>query len=165
MKKIPYAIAVTITVALTFVSCSKDDNPPVQINQVEQELSTLLNGKFYGAKKESAANIWDCQEITFYPYDTPKREQYKQYGDYVSIDKNIIMFGECDVVKYYLIDGKDGRLMESFKHLKYSIKVAYNGAQPRLYLYPDFYGIYEFYEITKKSSSSFEMDGILYNRQ
>lgn len=160
MKQI-LQFALVVLFAILISSCSSDDyEPSVKINHVEKEIAAVLNGKFIGSKQSLSDNIIEYQEITFTPYSEPVSEKWTEEGSHIDIEKDVVMFGECDVLKYY-----NDHLMEISSHWKYSINVSYDGAQPRLYFYPDFYGRYELHYITKKSPTSFELDGILFNKE
>ncbi|MBR1632088.1 MAG: hypothetical protein IJ680_09555 [Paludibacteraceae bacterium] len=157
MKKIAYLIFA----AFCLISCGGDDDEPTaQLNQVERDYFAFLNGKFVGEKKDMSADITAYQEITFYPYDLPKSEHYTEKGAYVNIEKNVMIFGVCDIIKYY-----NDHLMETTEHWLYGVSYPYEGADTRLYFYPDLYGRYETHYLTNKTSSTFEMDGMIYNKQ
>lgn len=152
--------------AILFLSCGGDDDTAPKINQAEIELASILKGEFIGSKNNLSDALIECREIIFTPYTTPVIEKYSVNGKYINIDRDLTIYGECDIKQYYIAnnDNKE-HLMEVSYHWKYSINVAYDGAQPELYLLPENYGRYEVYDITKKSSSSFEMGGISYNRR
>lgn len=146
-----------LLVALTFVACSKDDEPNENSTTKQvNEIAKVLNGTFVGTK--TSLNVLETHEITFTPYSTPKSEEW--YNSTTSITKNVLMFGECDVKKYY-----NDHLLETSKHWKYSIEVAYTGAQTRLNFYPDVYGLTETHDITITGANSFVFDDITFKKQ
>ena len=146
-----------LLVALTFVACSKDAEPNENSTTKQvNEIAKVLNGTFVGTK--TSLNVLETYEITFTPYSTPKSEEW--YNRTTTITENVLMFGECDVTKYY-----NDHLLETSKHWKYNIEVAYIGAQPRLNFYPDVYGLTETHDITITGASSFVFDDITFKKQ
>lgn len=154
MKKLIYYIIMSICL----ISCGgDDDNEPINNQQSKiNEIAAVLKGKFVGMKDDPTADLTEFKEITFSPYSAPRKEEWTEG----TVTKQITMYGECDVLSYY-----NNHLMEVEKHWKYNIDIAYEGAQPRLYFYPDVYGVSELHYITVKSPTSFELDGITFNKQ
>ena len=154
MKKVFMFLAM----ALYLVACGGDDDEPTISNQQKEidEIAAILNGKYFSIRESQTDNITTYTEITFNPYSSPRKEQWTEGN----ITKDIIMYGECDFVKYY-----NDHLLETDKHWKYNITIAYDGAQPRLYFYPEDYGVSELHYITKLSSTSFKLDDITFNKK
>lgn len=144
--------------ALCLISCGGDDDEPKVNNQQKEtnELVSILNGKFVGSKVSESDGITETHEITFSPYSSPKKEEWMENA----ITKEILIYGECDFSTYF-----NDHLLETSDHWKYNITIAYDGAQPRLYLYPETYGVSKMYPITKLSSTSFKLDDIIYNKE
>lgn len=145
----------SLILALLAVSCSSDDE---QINPTEDranEIAHVLNGKFVGSELSETTNMTRVTEITFSPYASPKTEEWIDN----TISKSIIFYGTCEVVEYY-----DDHLLESSRNWKYSINIAYEGAQPKLDFYPDVYGRTESHTISIINNSSFVLDDITYNK-
>lgn len=143
--------------ALCLISCGGDDeNEPKNTQQSKiNEIASILKGKYIGEIDDPNSDITEFREITFNPYSEPRKEEWTEG----SLTKQIVMYGECDVLNYY-----NDHLMEVTKHWKYNIDIAYEGAQPRLYFYPETYGLSELHYITVKSSTSFELDGVLFKK-
>lgn len=143
--------------ALCLISCGGDDeNEPKNTQQSKiNEIASILKGKYIGEIDDPNSDITEFREITFNPYSEPRKEEWTEG----SLTKQIVMYGECDVLNYY-----NDHLMEVMKHWKYNIDIAYEGAQPRLYFYPETYGLSELHYITVKSSTSFELDGVLFKK-
>lgn len=143
---------------LGMAACGGNDEPKADASdtQAVNELATLLNGKFIGSQFSQATNTTETYEITFTPYSTPKSEQWSNG----SVTNTVLLHGNCRVSHYF-----NNHQLEVTKDWRYSINVAYSGAQPKLYYYPTEYGQTEMHYITKKSATSFELDGITFNKQ
>ena len=116
----------------------------------------MLKGKYISISESQSDNIITHIEITFNPYSSPRKEKWLDG----SIEKDVDIFGECDLIKYY-----NDHLLETSEHWKYNITIAYNGAQPRLYFYPETYGRNEMHYFTKLSPISFKLDNDIYNKE
>lgn len=146
-----------ISAIFLLASCSSDDEPVNDaVNEQINSIASVLNGTFIASEYSSVTNTTEVTEITFNPYSTPKKEEWIDN----SISKEILMYGECTIVHYF-----NDHLLETTNEWKYNIEIAYEGAQPKLNYYPDVYGRTESHSITIDSSSSFTLDGVIYNKQ
>lgn len=154
MKKIiPFAI-----MALSVMSCSKEEEPMESATEQQAiEIAKVLDGKFIGTEQQLTG--LKTYEITFRPYQYPKKEEFTIPGEYVDIDKKVIVFGECTEVEYFGNQPVD-------TEWRYSVNIAYDGAQPELWFYPiSVYGKYETHDITIINNTSFRLDDITYKKQ
>lgn len=154
MKKIIYYLIMSICL----ISCGGDDDEYIVNNRHKEsnDIAAILNGKFVGSKVNESDGITETHEIIFSPYSSLKKEKWMEN----TITKDILIYGECDFSTYF-----NDHLLETSNHWKYNITIAYDGAQPRLYLYPENYGVNKMYSITKLSSTSFKLDDIIYNKE
>lgn len=154
MKKIISFISIAF-LALSFVGCSSGDEPTESATDRQiKEIAAVLNGTFF-ATVDGFVGSFDY-ELTFTPYSSPKQEEFTISG----IEKNVTVYGECLEKEYY----KDN--LQASTEWRYIINIAYEGAQPQLWLYPiGVYGRYETHDITIINNSSFLLDDITYTKQ
>lgn len=152
MKKI---IPIIIMMICAFTSCSDNDEPIENVtDQQIKEIASVLNGTF--VNNDDDKNI---HEITFAPYPAPQEEDFTIPGEYVDIDKKVMVYGECEEVEYF------GDMPISTEW-RYIIDIPYEGAQPELWFYPiSVYGRYETHDITIINSTSFVLDDKTYYKQ
>ena len=149
-----------IILSMLFVGCSNDDAPQesTKDNQAK-EIAAILNGKFTATVKDLVGT--KTYEIAFTPYPTSQKVKFTIPREYVNIDKDAIIYGECEDVEYY-----NDHLLPTSTKWRYSVNIAYEGAQPKLWFYPiGIYGKYETHDLTIINSTSFTLDGITYTKQ
>jgi len=149
MRKILSFIGIAIF-ALSFAACGSDDDEPTEsaIDKQAKEIAAVLNGTFTA---QGSGNF--TYELTFKPYATPKQTEFTIPGEYANIEQSVTVYGTCDDKEY--LSGKDFSSTE----WRYIINIAYEGAQPELWLYPiSITGKYETHDITIINSSSFILD-------
>lgn len=152
-------ISIVLMLICAFTSCSKGDEPIEDdtISLQVKEIASVLNGKFINQTDGLAGT--ERHEIIFTPYSSPKQEEFTIPGEYVDIDKTVMVLGECKEIEYF------GDMPVS-TDWRYIVDIAYEGAQPELWFYPvSVYGRYETHDITIISDTSFILDNITYNKQ
>ncbi len=156
MKKILFFFVI----ALSLASCSDSDEPVYNATDKQaEEIATVLNGTFVATIDDLAGT--KTHEITFTPYEVPKEMEFTIPGEYVNLERKVKVYGECHVSEYY-----NDHLLQTDDDWRYIINIAYEGAQPELWLYPiGVYGRYETHDITIINKTSFILDKVNYNKQ
>lgn len=150
-------VIIYIILATFCASCSNDDEQIESGTEGQtKEIAQVLNGKFVGFEYSETTNTTKVCEITFIPYTSPKTEEWIEN----TTTKLITFYGICEMIEYY-----NDHLLEVDNTWKYSIDIAYDGAQPELKFYPDVYGRTESHKITIINSSSFIIDDVTYTKQ
>lgn len=159
MKKI---IPIIIMMICAFTSCSDDDEPIESVtDQQANKIAEVLNGTFIGSEYISTTNTTHTYEITFTPYSSPQEMEFTIPGEYVNLERNVTVYGECKELEYY-----DDHLLQTDTDWRYIVNIAYEGAQPELWFYPiSVYGRYETHDITIISNTSFILDDITYYKE
>lgn len=143
-----------IFAALAFISCSKDDEPTEDaVSKQVQKIAAILDGTFVSNDDTNA------HELVFTPYASPKKEEFTIPGEYADIEKKVTVYGECRKTEHYAAS-------PVITDWKYIVNIAYEGAQPELWLYPiGIYGRYETYDISIVNNTTFILDNKTYYKQ
>lgn len=136
--------------ALFLASCGGDEEPTVNTaDKKASEIASVLNGRFVSSVYSETTNTTELTDITFYPYTVPSTEEWTSNGT----SEKVTFYGTCNVVTFH-----NDHLLEVSKKWKYSIRVAYEGAQAELCLYSEAYGLTETHKLSVVTPSSFTLD-------
>lgn len=146
MKK----ILIILFTALVITACGSNEELTVNTaDKKASEIASVLNGRFVSSVYSETTNATELTDITFYPYNVPSTEEWTSNGT----SEKVTFYGTCNVVTFH-----NDRLLEVSKKWKYSIRVAYEGAQAELCLYPEAYGLTETHKLSVVTPSSFTLD-------